>query len=50
MPGDGVPLQEFVEESFELLQSGQLVMAVIYIIGSMVLGLSGLGLGILITR
>ena len=37
-------------ESFELLKSGQFIMTLIYIIGSMVLGLSGIGLGILITR
>ena len=37
-------------ESFELLKSGQLTMTLIYIIGSIVLGLSGIGLGILITR
>ena len=37
-------------ESFELLKSGQFTMTLIYIIGSMVLGLSGIGLGILITR
>ena len=37
-------------ESFELLKSGQLAMTLIYIMGSMVLGLSGIGLGILITR
>ena len=37
-------------ESFELLKSGQLAMALIYIISSVVLGLSGIGLGILITR
>ena len=37
-------------ESFELLKSGQLAMTLIYIMGSMVLGVSGIGLGILITR
>ena len=37
-------------ESFELLKSGQFIMTLIYTIGSMVLGLSGIGLGILITR
>ena len=37
-------------ESFELMKSGQLAITLIYIIGSMVLGLSGIGLGILITR
>ena len=37
-------------ESFELLKSGQFAMTIIYIMGSMVLGLSGIGLGILITR
>ena len=60
-----LPLREFVSvgilggfttfsafglESFELLQSGQLAMALIYIMGSMVLGISGIGLGILIIR
>ena len=37
-------------ESFELLKSGQFAMTIIYIMGSMVLGISGIGLGILITR
>ena len=37
-------------ESFELLKSGQLAMALMYIMGSMVMGLSGIGLGILIAR
>ena len=37
-------------ESFELLKSGQLVMTLIYIMGSVVLGLSGIGLGILNIR
>jgi len=37
-------------ESFELLKPGQFAMTLIYIIGSMVLGLSGIGLGIFITR
>ena len=37
-------------ESFELLKSGQFAMTLMYIIGSFVLGLSGIGLGILITR
>ena len=37
-------------ESFELLKSGQFAMTLIYIMGSMVLGLSGIGLGILNTR
>ena len=37
-------------ESFELLKSGQFAMSLIYIMGSMVLGFSGIGLGLLITR
>ena len=37
-------------ESFGLLKSGQLAMALIYTLGSMVFGLSGIGLGIFITR
>ena len=36
-------------ESFEMLKTGQLAMTFLYIICSMVLGLSGIGLGILIT-
>ena len=60
-----LPLQEFVAigilggfttfsafglESFELLKSGQFIITLIYIMGSLVLGLSGIGIGILITR
>ena len=41
---------DFGLESFELLKSGLLAMALIYFMGSMVLGISGIGLGILITR
>ena len=37
-------------ESFGLLKSDQLAMTLIYIMGSMVLGLSGIRLGIFITR
>ena len=37
-------------ESFEMLKAGQLAMSLFYIMGSMVLGLSGIGLGILVTR
>ena len=37
-------------ESFELLKSGQFIMTLIYTMGSLVLGLCGIGLGILITR
>ena len=37
-------------ESFELLKSGQLIMTFIYTMGSIVLGICGIGLGILITR
>ena len=37
-------------ESFEMLKAGQLAMTLFYIMGSMVLGISGIGLGILITR
>ena len=37
-------------ESFELLKSGQLAMTLIYVISSVILGLSGIGLGIIITR
>jgi len=37
-------------ESYGLLKSGQLGMTLVYIMGSMVLGLSGIGLGLLITR
>jgi CrcB protein len=37
-------------ESFELLQAGHFKMTVIYVLGSIVLGISGIGLGILITR
>ena len=37
-------------ESFEMLQAGQFKMTAIYVLGSIVLGISGIGLGILITR
>ena len=37
-------------ESFEMLQAGQFKMTSIYVLGSIVLGISGIGLGILITR
>ena len=37
-------------ESFEMLQAGHLKMTAIYVLGSIVLGLGGIGLGILITR
>ncbi len=37
-------------ESFEMLQAGHFKMTAIYVLGSIVLGLSGIGLGILITR
>jgi len=37
-------------ESFELLKSGYLAMALIYFMGSIVLGLSCIESGILITR
>jgi len=60
-----LPLKEFVAigllggfttfsafglESFEMLQAGQFKMTAIYVLGSIVLGISGIGLGILITR
>ena len=37
-------------ESFEMLQAGHFKMTAIYVLGSIVLGLSGIGLGIFITR
>ena len=37
-------------ESFEMLRAGHFQMTAIYVLGSIVLGLSGIGLGILITR
>ena len=37
-------------ESFEMLQAGHFKMTAIYVLGSIVLGLGGIGLGILITR
>ena len=37
-------------ESFEMLQTGHFKMTAIYVLGSIVLGLSGIGLGIFITR
>ena len=37
-------------ESFEMIQAGQFKMTAIYVLGSIVLGISGIGLGILITR
>ena len=37
-------------ESFEMLQAGQFKMTAIYVLGSIVLGISGISLGILITR
>ena len=37
-------------ESFELLKSGQLIITLIYIMGSVVLGISGIGLGVFIAR
>ncbi len=37
-------------ESFEMLKAGQLAISLFYIIGSMFVGLSGIGLGILVTR
>jgi CrcB protein len=60
-----LPLQEFVAigvlggfttfstfglESFEMLQTGHFKMTAIYVLGSIVLGISGIGLGIFITR
>ena len=60
-----LPLKEFVAigvlggfttfstfglELFEMLQAGYFKMTVIYVLGSIVLGLGGIGLGILITR
>ena len=60
-----LPLKEFVAigllggfttfsafglESFEMLQAGQFKMTAIYVLGSIVLAISGIGLGILITR
>ena len=60
-----LPLREFVAigisggfttfstlglESFEMLQAGQFKMTAIYVLASIVLGISGIGLGILITR
>ena len=61
----GLPLKEFAVigilggfttfstfglESFEMLQAGHFKMTAIYVLGSIVLGLSGIGLGIIITR
>ena len=37
-------------ESFEMLQAGQFKMTAIYVLGSILLGISGIGLGIFITR
>ena len=37
-------------ESFEMLQAGQYKMALVYVVVSMILGLSGIGLGIFISR
>ena len=37
-------------ESFEMLQARQFKMTAIYVLGSIVLGISGISLGILITR
>ena len=37
-------------ESFEMLQAGHFKMTAIYVLGSIVLGLSGIALGIFITR
>ena len=60
-----LPLKEFVAigilggfttfstfglESFEMLQAGHFKMTAIYVLGSIVLGIGGIGLGLLITR
>ena len=37
-------------ESFEMLQAGQYKMTLVYVVVSMILGLSGIGLGIFISR
>ena len=37
-------------ESFEMLQAGHFKMTIIYVLGSIVLGLGGIGLGIIIAR
>ena len=37
-------------ESFEMLQAGQYKMTLVYVVVSMILGLSGIGLGIFIFR
>ena len=37
-------------ESFEMLQAGQYKMTLVYVVVSMILGLSGIGLGIFVSR
>ena len=37
-------------ESFEMLKAGQYKMTLVYVVASMILGLSGIGLGIFISR
>ena len=50
LSGGFTTFSAFGLESFEMLHAGQFKMTAIYVLGSIVLGISSIGLGILITR